>query len=73
MQPPPPLSVEPAGHEATHRELLQSPDAQLVPAEHGWPLVERQAPPTSCVPAGHTQLLVAEAQTDPVGDWQTHP
>lgn len=73
MQPPPPLFVEPAGQDATHWELLQSPDAHLVPAEHDWPLEDRQAPPTSCFPAGQRQLLVAESQTDPVGDWQTHP
>ena len=54
--------------------MLQRPDTQSLPLMQDWPLVERQALPTSCVvPAGQRQLLVAEFQTDPAGDWQTHP
>ena len=73
LQLPPPFEEEPAGQEATHLELLQSPEAQPGPLTHGWPLVERHEPPTSCVVAGHTQVFVVELHTDPVGTLQTHP
>lgn len=74
MQPPPPLSDEPVGHEATHLPALHKPEAQPGPDTQGWPLTARQAPPTSCVVGdGQRQLFVAAFQTEPDGVAQTHP
>lgn len=71
---PPPVAAEPVGHEATHLELLQRPDAQSMPLTHDWPLLDRHEPPTSCVAgAGHEHVLVAESHAEPAGTLQTQP
>jgi hypothetical protein len=73
LQLPPPFEEEPAGQEATHWELLQRLEAQSMPLMQGWPLVARQALPTSCVVgAGHWHVFVAESQTEPDGVAHTH-
>ena len=68
----PPDAAEPEGHDWTQTPPLQSPEAQVPPAVHTCPLTERQAPLTSCVPVGQTQVLVARFHSEPEGDWHEH-